>query len=429
MDNATAQREAASILATADALGGDETTEMIRRYFAPNYSIILDDPIVKAEGAWLYTKSGAKVFDGVAAYSAANLGHGHPLVREVLKGFLDAQHPAVLGRFLGNPYMGLFGKKICEMSGFERFLPANGGVEGPEAAIKLARRWAHQVKGVKGTAEILYAEGCFHGRTTTVTQMFGDDEPEAKDGFGPWTPGFSRIPFNDLAALEAAITDTTAAVLIEPIQGEGGINVPDDGYLAAVCKLCKERNVLVIFDEVQTGWARTGKMFCWMHEGEAARPDIMAIGKSVSGGFAPVAGILANNNLMELMDAGSHGSTFGGCPISSAIGYASLVAIEQEDLVKQAQDKGAYVYERLLAIAAKSPRIAAIRGKGLMFGIEVTKQDPDANKFSKKLLKMGAIIKGTHRWVLRFTPPIVATREDLDHVLGLIEQVFASETA
>ena len=167
-------------------------------------------------------------------------------------------------------------------------------------------------------------------------------------------------------------------------------------------------------------------MFCWMHEGEAARPDIMAIGKSVSGGYAPVAGILAHNTLMELMESGSHGSTFGGCPISSAIGYASLVAIEQEDLVRQAQDKGAYVYERLLAIAEKSPRIETVRGRGLMFGIEVTKQDPDANKFSKKLLKLGAVIKGTHRWVLRFTPPIVSTREDLDHVLGLIEQAFAT---
>ncbi len=426
MDHATAQREATSILAAAEALGGDETTEMIRRYFAPNYTVILDDPIVKAEGAWLYTRSGAKIFDGVAAYSAANLGHGHPLVREVLKGFLDAQHPPVLGRFLGNPYMALFGRKICEMSGFERFLPANGGVEGPEAAIKLARRWAHTVKGVEGTAKILYAQGCFHGRTTTVTQMFGDDEPEAKEGFGPWTPGFERIPFNDLAALQAAITDDTAAVLIEPIQGEGGINVPDDGYLAAVCKLCKERNVLVIFDEVQTGWARTGKMFCWMHEGEAARPDIMTIGKSVSGGYAPVAGILANNALMELMDAGSHGSTFGGCPISSAIGYASLVAIEKEDLVSQAHDKGEYVRARLLAIAHKSPRIETVRGRGLMFGIEVTKEDPDANKFSKKLLKMGAVIKGTHKWVLRFTPPIVASQDDLDHVLDLIEQAFSA---
>ncbi|MEM6290136.1 MAG: aminotransferase class III-fold pyridoxal phosphate-dependent enzyme [Myxococcota bacterium] len=424
MDHVTAQEEAASILAAADALGGDETTATIRSTFAPNYSIILDDPIVKAEGPWLYTKSGAKVFDGVAAYSAANLGHGHPLVREVLKGFLDAQQPTVLGRFLGNPYMALFGKKITEMTGYERFLPANGGVEGPEAAIKLARRWAHNVKGTRGVPEILYAEGCFHGRTTTVTQMFGDDEPEAKDGFGPWAPGFRKIPFNDLAALEAAITENTAAVLIEPIQGEGGINVPDDGYLKAVVELCREKKVLSIFDEVQTGWARTGKLFCWMHEGEAARPDIMAIGKSVSGGFAPVAGILAHNDLMELMDAGSHGSTFGGCPISSAIGYASLVALEKEDLVGQANDKGEYVWARLQDIAAKSPRIEVVRGRGLMFGIEVTKEEPDANKFSKKLLKMGAVIKGTHRWVLRFTPPIVSTKDDLDHVLSLIEEAF-----
>ncbi len=424
MDFQTAQREAASILAAADALGAEETTSLIREFFAPNYSLISDDPVIKAEGPWLYTRSGAKVFDGVAAYSAANLGHGHPLVREVLKGFLDAQQPAVLGRFLGNPYMALFGRKIAQMSGFDRFLPANGGVEGPEAAIKLARRWATQVKGVQGTPEILYAQGCFHGRTTTVTQMFGEDEPEARDGFGPWTPGFGRVPFNDLAALEAAITDSTAAVLIEPIQGEGGINVPDDGYLRAVVELGRRKQVLVIFDEVQTGWARTGHMFCWMHEGEAARPDIMAIGKSVSGGYAPVAGILANNELMELMGPGSHGSTFGGCPISSAIGYASLVAIEREDLVAQANDKGAYVRERLEAIAAKSSRIETVRGRGLMFGIEVTKQDPDANAFSKQLLALGAVIKGTHRWVLRFTPPIVATREDLDHVLGLIETVF-----
>jgi len=425
MDRATAQREAANILAAADALGADEATDLIRRYFAPNYALILDDPIVKAEGPWLYTRTGRKIFDGVAAYSAANLGHGHPLIREVLKGFMDAQQPTVLGRFLGNPYMGLFGKKVCEASGYERFLPANGGVEGPEAAIKLARRWAHKVKGVEGTAEILYAEGCFHGRTTTVTQMFGDDEREAKEGFGPWTPGFRRILFNDLAALEAAITDTTAAVLIEPIQGEGGVNVPDDGYLAGVMKLCKQRNVLAIFDEVQTGWARTGEMFCWMHEGEEARPDIMAIGKSVSGGYAPVAGILANNDLMELMEAGSHGSTFGGCPISSAIGYASIVAIEQEDLVAQARQKGSYVWEKLCAIAEKSPRIEEIRGRGMMFGIEVTKEDPDADRYSKKLLALGAIVKSTHRWVLRFTPPIVATREDLDHVLGLIEEAFS----
>lgn len=418
-------RHAADILAAAADLPGDEATKLIKRHIAPNYSLILDDPIVMAEGPWLYTKSGRKLFDGVAAYSAANLGHGHPLVREVLKGFLDAKAPTVLGRFLGDPWMALFGRKITEMTGYDRFLPANGGVEGPEAAIKLARRWAHEKKGIEAP-EILYAQGCFHGRTTTVTQMFGEDEPEAREGFGPWTPGFTRVPFDDLKAIEAAIGPNTAAVLVEPIQGEGGINIPAEGYLRDLVALCNDKKVLAIFDEVQTGWARTGRLFCWMHEGEAARPHVMAIGKSVSGGYAPVAGILANNDLMELMGPGSHGSTFGGCPISSAIGYASLCAIEIEDLVAQANDKGQRVRARLDEIAAKSPRITEIRGRGMMFGIEVTKEDPDANAYSKKLLKLGAVIKGTHRWVLRFTPPIVSTDAELEHVLGLIEEAFAS---
>ena len=256
--------------------------------------------------------------------------------------------------------------------------------------------------------------------------MFGDDEPEARVGFGPWTPGFTRVAFDDLSAVDKAIGPNTAAVLVEPIQGEGGINIPAEGYLRDLVALCHERNVLAIFDEVQTGWARTGRLFCWMHEGEQARPNIMAIGKSVSGGYAPVAGILANDELMKLMGPGSHGSTFGGCPISSAIGYASLCAIEAEDLVAQANAKGDKVRARLDEIAAKSPRIAEVRGRGMMFGIEVTKEDPDANAYSKKLLKLGAVIKGTHRWVLRFTPPIVSTEPELEHVLGLIEQAFSA---
>ena len=418
------QRHADAIIESAAALSSAEAADLIKRYVAPNYGLLTDDPVVRAEGPWLYTKDGRKIFDGVAAYSAANLGHGHPLIREVLKRFLDSGAPTVLGRFLGDPYLALFGKKAVEMSGFERFLPANGGVEGPEAAIKLARRWAHKVKGVTGVPEILYAVGCFHGRTTTVTQMFGEDEPEARDGFGPWTPGFRRIAFNDVSAVADAITPDTAALLIEPIQGEGGINVPDEGYLTEVVKVCRDKNVLVIFDEVQTGWARTGKMFCWMHEGDAARPDIMAIGKSVSGGYAPIAGILADNNLMELMGPGSHGSTFGGCPISSAIGVAALEAIEQENLVQQAAEKGPRVMAKLREIAERSPRIAQIRGKGMMFGIEVTREEPDADAYSKKLLKLGAILKSTHRWVLRFTPPIVSSNDDLDHVLSLIDTAF-----
>lgn len=424
MQETDAQREADAILAAARDLPGDDAVRMIKEKIAPNYSLILDDPIVRAEGPWLHTASGAKLFDGVSAYSAANLGHGHPMVRKVLEGFLAEQRPTVLGRFLGDPYLALLGDKITEMTGYTSFLPANGGVEGPEGAIKLARRWAHSVKGVTGTPEILYATGCFHGRTTTVTQMFGEDEPEARDGFGPWTPGFRKIEFDDLSAIEDAITENTAAVLVEPIQGEGGINIPYEGYLRDVVRLCKEKNVLSIFDEVQTGWARTGRLFCWMHEGEEARPDIMAVGKSISAGFAPVAGILAMSELMNLLGPGSHGSTFGGCPISSAIAYAALMAIEKEDLVGQAQAKESLLRTRLEDIKSRAPRIKEIRGKGMMFGIEVTEEDPDANAYSKKLLKLGAVIKGTHRWVLRFTPPIVSTEEDLDYVLGLIEKAF-----
>lgn len=414
------------IIQAAQALSGDEATSLIRETIAPNYGLVSDDPIVRAEGPWLHAKSGRRIFDGVAAYSAANLGHGHPLVRAVLHRFLDSHAPPVLGRFLGDPWLALFGQKITQMTGFARFLPANGGVEGPEAAIKLARRWAHQVKGVKGDPEILYAEGCFHGRTTTVTQMFGEDEPAARDGFGPWTPGFKKIPYDDLEAMDAAIGDRTAAILIEPIQGEGGVNVPRDGYLRDVVALCRKRNILAIFDEVQTGWGRTGELFCWMNEGPDARPDVMAIGKSVSGGYAPIAGILADSPLMELLGPGAHGSTFGGCPISSAIGYASLVAIEAEDLVAQAKDKGPWLRARLEEIAARSPRIEAIRGRGMMFGIQLTQQDPDGDALSKKLFARGALIKSTHRWVLRFTPPIVSTREELEVALGILEQTFAA---
>lgn len=418
-------READAILQAAQNLSGDETTRLIREAIAPNYGLVSDDPIVRAEGPWLHAKSGRKIFDGVAAYSAANLGHGHPLVRAVLHRFLDSHAPTVLGRFLGDPWLALFGQKIVQMSGFGRFLPANGGVEGPEAAIKLARRWAKHVKRIPGDPEILYAEGCFHGRTTTVTQMFGEDEPAAREGFGPWTPGFRRIPYDDIAALEAAITENTAAVLLEPIQGEGGVNVPRDGYLRDVVALCRAKRVLAIFDEVQTGWGRTGELFCWMNEGADARPDIMAIGKSVSGGYAPVAGILADGELMDQLGPGSHGSTFGGCPISSAIAYASLVAIEREDLVAQARDKGPWLRARLEDLAARSPRIAAIRGRGMMFGIQLTQELPDGDAISKQLFAHGALIKSTHRWVLRFTPPIVVTRDELEVALGILEQVFA----
>lgn len=423
MDLDTARASARRIVDEAASLSPEQTVSLIDTHVARNYSLLCNEPILRAEGPWLYTRD-RRIFDGVAAYSAANLGHGHPLIRETLKAFLDSHAPTVLGRFMADPYLALFGRKVTALAGFDRFLPANGGVEGPEAAIKLARRWAHRARGIK-KPEIIYAEHCFHGRTLTVTQMFDPDEQAAREGFEPWTPGFKRVPYNDLKAVKAALNENTAAIIVEPIQGEGGVNVPDEGYLRALIELGRAEKFLVIFDEVQTGWARTGEMFAWMHEGPDAKPDILCIGKSVSGGFAPVGGILADNELMELFGPGSHGSTFGGCPISSCIAYAALTAIEEERLVEQAQEKGEYVWDRLQAIAETAPRIKEVRGKGMMFGIELTRDGEDGHHFTERLLEKGAIVKDTHKWVLRFTPPIVATREELDFVLGCIEEVFA----
>jgi len=399
-----------------------EAIDFINRYVASNYGLLTNEPIVMAEGPWLYTREGRKIFDGVAAYSAANLGHNHPLVREVLQHFLNHQSPTVLGRFLPDPFLGLLGKKITGMTGFEKFLPANGGVEAPEAAIKLARRWGHRVKKVSGTPEILYFSGCFHGRTLTVTQVF--EEAEAIDDFGPFVEGFKKVEFGSLEALKEAISENTIAILIEPVQGEGGINIPPEGYLPGLHKIAKENNVLVIYDEVQTGWGRTGKLFAWEHEGERTRPDILCVGKSISGGYAAISGILADSELMDLFDPGSHGSTFGGCPISSAIALASLEAIEMEKLPEMAVIKGEYVMKRLGEIAGKSNIIKEIRGLGLMIGIELKDDGPDGHDIAEKMYEKGMILKDTHRWTLRFTPPIVAEIEELDYALGLMEEVF-----
>ncbi|MCC6466007.1 MAG: aspartate aminotransferase family protein [Planctomycetes bacterium] len=426
MDAAQARAEALKILESAARLSADETLGLLGSHVAHNYGLLLKDPIVRGEGPWLYTRGGRKLFDGVAAYSAANLGHGHPLVKAALKAFLDSNAPTVLGRFLPDPWLALFGHRVTALTGFDAFLPANGGVEGPEAAIKLARRWAKRVKKVPGTPQVLFAEHCFHGRTLTVTQMFDPDEKVALEGFGPFAPGFTRVPYNDLAAMEAAITPDTAAILVEPIQGEGGVNVPDPGYVAGLRSLCTRRNVLLILDEVQTGWGRTGELFCWQHGGKAAQPDIMCIGKSISGGFAPVGGNLASRALMDLFEPGSHGSTFGGCPISSAIAVAALRAMELEDLPRQAREKGAFVMQRLKAMAGRAPRIREVRGMGMMFGIELTQDGPDGHDFALKLAAEGLIVKDTHHWVLRFTPPIVATQAELEFALGALERVFCA---
>lgn len=421
-DNITAQAIAEKLYLEGLTMPSDEVLKLLNSKIAHNYGLLMDDPIIRADGPWLTTRSGRRIFDGVSAYSAVNLGHNHPLIASMLRHFIDHQTPTVLGRFLPDPFLALLGKKITEMTGFECFLPANGGVEGPEAAIKLARRWGARVKKVSGLPEIIHFSGCFHGRTLTVTQFF--EEEVSLDGFGPFVPGFVKAKYGDIESLKKAISDRTIAILIEPIQGEGGINIPPDGYLPELHKIAKENNILVIYDEVQTGWGRTGKLFAWEHEGESCRPDIMCVGKSLSGGFVPVAGILSSWKLMELFDPGSHGSTFGGCPFSSAIACAALEAIKLENLPKQAQEKGEYVFSRLKKIAASSKYIFEVRGKGLMVGIEVKKDGPDGHDFSHRLCELGLICKDTHKWVLRFTPPLTASMEDLELACNIFEKVF-----
>jgi ornithine--oxo-acid transaminase len=418
----SAQAAAEKLYLEAANMGAEEAMALYDSCIAHNYSLLMDDPIVRAEGPWLHTRSGRRLFDGVSAYSAANLGHNHPLVRSMIVHFLAHQSPTVLGRFLPDPFLAALGRRITEMTGYESFLPANGGVESVEAAIKLARRWGHRVKKVSGTPEIIYFTGCFHGRTLTVTQCF--EEEVALHGFGPFAPGFTKVQYGDIKALKKAVKPDTIAILIEPIQGEGGINIPPEGYLPEVHKLARKKNVLVIYDEVQTGWGRTGRMFAWEHQGKKCRPDILCVGKSLSGGFGPISGILADRELMQLFDPGSHGSTFGGSPLSSAIALASLEAIEAEELPRKAAENGAYVLERLFAIAEKSPYIKEIRGKGLMIGIELDRDGPDGHDLALRLVEEGIILKDTHRWVLRFTPPIVATKAELDCALGMIERVF-----
>ena len=322
-------------------LSENDTFKSLESTIAHNYGVYPGFIPEKSEGPWLIDNSGKRYLDGVAAYSAANLGHNNPFVREVIQKFLDTTSPTVLGRFIASKPLAYAGKLIKEVSGFDYFLPANGGVEGPESAIKLARLYNYK-KGISDPV-IIYFTGCFHGRTITVTQFF--NEEICRDGFGPFPAGFHRVPYNNFDALEKVVDRTTGAILIEPVQGEGGINIPDPDYLLKVRKLCDDTNTLFILDEVQTGWGRTGKLFAWQHSG--ARPDIMCTGKSISAGFAPVAGIFADKKIMDVLKPGSHGSTFGGSPLSMMIAIASIVEIYRQKLPERSAELGEYAIEKL----------------------------------------------------------------------------------
>ena len=393
-----------------------EFIQLEERYGAHNYQP-LDVVIDKAEGVWVYDVDGKKYLDCLSAYSAVSQGHVHPKILEAL--IEQSKKVTLTSRAFRNDQLPLLNKELSEMTGYEMSLPMNSGTEAVETAIKLARKWAYQVKDVsRYDAEIIVCKGNFHGRTTTVVSF--STEPLYKDDFGPYTPGFVTVPYGDSAAIGKAITPNTAAVMLEPIQGEGGVIVPPEGYLREVANLSKKNNVLFIADEIQTGLGRTGKLFACDHEG--VRPDMMLIGKALSGGFYPVSAVLADEPIMGLLKPGEHGSTFGGNPLGAAVARASLRVIREENLAARAEMLGTYFMEQLTEIP--SSHVKEVRGKGLLIGVELKPEAGGARRFCEALQERGILAKETHQHVIRFAPPLVIDKETIDWALPSIREVL-----
>ena len=386
------------------------------QYGAHNYHP-LDVVLSRGEGVWVYDVDGNKYLDCLSAYSALNQGHNHPKIRQAM---IDQLGKITLtSRAFRNDQLGLFYKKLSDMTGYEMSLPMNSGAEAVETAIKVARKWAYQVKGVpRYEADIIVAEGNFHGRTTTIISFTTTEF--YKHDFGPFTPGFPIVPYGDLDAIKAAITPNTAAIMLEPLQGENGIIVPPEGYLKAVKSLCEANNILFIADEIQTGLGRTGALFAAQHED--IHPDITIIGKALSGGFYPVSAVLADKDILGLIEPGEHGSTFGGNPLGAAVAVAALEVIEEEHLVENARQMGQYIMEYLEEIPKKN--IKDIRGKGLLIGVELKHELGGARRFAETLQKKGILVKETHEHILRLAPPLVIDKATIDWMLPILRDVL-----
>ncbi|NTW11735.1 MAG: ornithine--oxo-acid transaminase [Anaerolineales bacterium] len=385
-------------------------------YGAHNYHP-LDVVIEKAEGVWVYDVDGRKYLDCLSSYSAVNQGHVHP---EILNAMLEqAKRVTLTSRAFRNDQLPLLYKELSEMTGYEMSLPMNSGAEAVETAVKLARKWAYVVKGVpRHQAEIIVADGNFHGRTVTIISF--STEPSYRDDFGPFTPGFVVVKYGDAEAIEKAITSNTAAVMLEPIQGEAGVIVPPAGYLKKVAEICKQNNVLFMADEIQTGLARTGKLFASHHED--VRPDVVIVGKALSGGFYPVSAVLADKAILGLFNPGEHGSTFGGNPLGAAVARAALRVIREEKLAERSQKLGEYFMEQLSEIP--SPHVKEVRGKGLLIGVELKPEAGGARRFCEALKTRGILAKETHDHVIRFAPPLVIDKETIDWALPSIRDVL-----
>lgn len=391
-----------------------------KRWCAQNYKP-LPVVITRAEGAWMWDGDGNRYLDMMAAYSAVNTGHGHPRILAALTE--QASKVAVISRAFHSDKLGPFLERLCRLTGLDGACPMNTGAEAVETAIKAARRWAYRVKGVAADrAEILVADGNFHGRTTTIVGF--SSEPAYRDGFGPFAGGFRIVPFGDADAMEAAITPDTAAILVEPIQGEAGIIVPPDGYLKRLREICDRHNVLLILDEIQSGLGRTGHWFAHQHEG--IRPDGLCLGKALGGGVMPVSAFVARRDVIEMFGPGSHGSTFGGSPLAAAVGLAALDTIEDERLVERSAELGAHMLTRLRAI--NSPAITAVRGRGLWVGVEIDPAVASARHVCELLMEQGVLSKETHDTTIRFAPPLVIERADLDWALDRFADTLARLT-
>ena len=386
------------------------------RYSAHNYKPL---PVVveRAEGVWIWDVDGKKYLDMLAAYSALNQGHRHPAILQAAREQLEKV--TVTSRAFHNDQMGPFLKELCEATGFDKALPMNTGAEAVETAIKMVRKWGYKKKGVpEGKAEIIVCENNFHGRTTTIVGF--STEEQYRDGFGPFTPGFKVVPYGDAKAFEEAITENTVGFLIEPLQGEGGVVVPPEGYLACTARICRERGIAFMADEIQTGLGRTGRMFCC--DWEDVRPDVLIVGKALGGGVYPVSAAIADDEFMDVFHPGDHGSTFGGNPLGAAVGRASLRVILEEKLPERSAELGAWFMDELRSI--DSPHVEEVRGKGLMIGVVIKTSSGRARPFCEALQARGILAKETHDQVIRFAPPLVIPKEVLVEALESIREVL-----
>ena len=397
-------------------MSGKDYIELENEYGARNYNP-LDVVIERGEGVWVWDVEGRKYLDCLSAYSALNQGHRHPKIIAALTA--QAQRVTLTSRAFRNDQLGPFYKELSDLTGYEMALPMNSGAEAVETALKLARKWGYVVKGIPADkAEIITAAGNFHGRTITIISF--STEPAYRANFGPYTPGFVTVPYGDAEAIARAITPNTAAVLLEPIQGEAGVIMPPQGYLARVAEICRQNNVLLMLDEIQTGLGRTGKLLAAEHEG--VRADATILGKALGGGVLPVSAVVADRELLGLFQPGEHGSTFGGNPLAAAVGRAALRVIVDENLVENSARLGEYFQERLAEIP--SPHVKTVRGRGLFIGVELKQQAGGARRFCEALQAKGILAKETHEHVIRFAPPLIIDRETIDGAVEPITEVL-----